>query len=636
MIRGEEVREMFLTAIALAVAAVPEGLPAVVTIALSLGAQRMLRREVLIRKLPAVETLGSVTVICSDKTGTITQNRMVATEIAADEGVQELADVSIGPAGPPTATRMALLGALLCNDAVLDLSGGDEHVGDPTEVALAVASLHAGLAPDAAYQAWPRVAEAPFTSERKRMSTVHEVPDGYREAIGAPYVSMIKGAPDGLVDLASSLWSGEGAVPLTEELRASARETNENLANAGRRVLGVALRPLQEIPDEAEVEGFEDDLTLLGVVTMVDPPREEVPDAVRACRRAGIRPVMITGDHPLTAKRIAADVGIDTRGRVVTGAELNETDDDELLEMVTEVSVYARVSPEHKLRIVTALQEQGEVVAMTGDGVNDAPALRKADIGVAMGITGTDVSKEAGGMVLLDDNFATIVKAVREGRTIYDNIRKFIKYTLTSNTGEIITMLVAPFLGLPLPLTAIQILWINLVTDGLPGLAMSFEPSEKNVMERKPFAPNENIFGRGLGRHILWVGPLMGMVSLLGGLFYYSSANPDDTTWQTMIFTVLTLSQMGHALAVRSERDSLFTQGLRSNKPLLGAVLITFVLQIMVVYWGPLQRVFGTEPLSALELLIAFGLATVVFWAVEVEKLIGRRSREREETPVAA
>jgi Ca2+-transporting ATPase len=239
-------------------------------------------------------------------------------------------------------------------------------------------------------------------------------------------------------------------------------------------------------------------------------------------------------------------------------------------------------------------------------------------------------------MVLLDDNFATIVKAVREGRTIYDNIRKFIKYTLTSNTGEIITMLVAPFLGLPLPLTAIQILWINLVTDGLPGLAMSFEPSEKNVMERKPFAPNENIFGRGLGRHILWVGPLMGMVSLLGGLFYYSSANPDDTTWQTMIFTVLTLSQMGHALAVRSERDSLFTQGLRSNKPLLGAVLITFVLQIMVVYWGPLQRVFGTEPLSALELLIAFGLATVVFWAVEIEKLIGRRSREREETPVAA
>ncbi|MDJ0665173.1 MAG: cation-translocating P-type ATPase [Acidimicrobiia bacterium] len=636
MFRGEEIREMFLTAIALAVAAVPEGLPAVVTIALSLGAQRMLRREVLIRKLPAVETLGSVTVICSDKTGTITQNRMVAAEIAADEGVQELADVSIGADGPPTATRMTLLGALLCNDAVLDLSGSEEHVGDPTEVALAAAALHAGLAPDGIYSSWPRVAEAPFTSERKRMSTVHEVPDAYREVVGAPYVSMIKGAPDGLVDLATLVWAGESAVPLTDELVSSAHETNENLANAGRRVLGVALRPLPELPADEEVEGLEEDLIFVGVVTMVDPPREEVPAAVRACRQAGIRPVMITGDHPLTAKRIAADVGIDTKGRVVTGAELNRADDDELLEMVTEVSVYARVSPEHKLRIVSALQEQGEVVAMTGDGVNDAPALRKADIGVAMGITGTDVSKEAGGMVLLDDNFATIVKAVREGRTIYDNIRKFIKYTMTSNSGEIITMLFAPFLGLPLPLTAIQILWINLVTDGLPGLAMSFEPSEKIVMEREPYSPRENIFGRGMGRHILWVGLLMGFVSLLGGLFYYDSANPDDKTWQTMIFTVLTLSQMGHAMAVRSDRDSLFTQGLRSNKPLLGAVLITFVLQIMVVYWGPLQRVFGTEPLSVLNLLIALGVATVVFWAVEIEKLVGRRAREREEASVSA
>ena len=630
LIRGEELREMFLTAIALAVAAVPEGLPAVVTIALSLGAQRMLRRQVLIRKLPAVETLGSVTVICSDKTGTITQNRMVATELADDEGVRELADVTMAQDGPATATRMALLAALLCNDAVLDLSGGEEHVGDPTEVALAAAALHVGLAPGDIYREWPRLAEAPFTSERKRMSTIHEVPERFRASVGGPYVSMIKGAPDGLVDLATSMWVGDGAVPLTDELRSSTKETNENLANAGRRVLGVALRPLQEIPAEEDVEGLEADLTLLGMMTMVDPPREEVPAAVRACRRAGIRPVMITGDHPLTAKRIAADVGIDTKGRVVTGAELNQIDDDELLEMVGEVSVYARVSPEHKLRIVSALQEQGEVVARTGDGVTDAPALRTADIGVAMGITGTDVSKEAGGMVLLDDNFATIVKAVREGRTIYDNIRKFIKYTLTSNSGEIITMLFAPFLGLPLPLTAIQILWINLVTDGLPGLAMSFEPSEKNVMDREPYAPDENIFGRGMGKHILWVGLLMGVVSLLGGLFYYDSSVADDLRWQTMIFTVLTLSQMGQAMSVRSDRDSLFTLGLRSNKPLLGAVLITFALQMIVIYWGPLQRVFGTEPLSAIELVIALAVASVVFWAVELEKLIRRRRRARE------
>jgi len=596
---------------------------------LSLGAQRMLKRQVLIRKLPAVETLGSVTVICSDKTGTITQNRMVATEIADDHGVREVAGLALDPDGAPTAARMALLCTLLCSDAIVDESGAEEHVGDPTEVALAAAALNAGLSPSVVYQEWPQVGEAPFTSERKRMSTVHEVPERYQAAIGAPYVSMVKGAPDGLVDLAVSTWQGEGAVPFTDELRAGTKDTNSDLANEGRRVLGLALRPLNEIPAEEDVEGLEADLTMLAMMTMVDPPREEVPDAVRACRRAGIRPVMITGDHPLTAKRIAADVGISTNGKVMTGAELNDVDDDELKEVVKEVSVYARVSPEHKLRIVSALQEQGEIVAMTGDGVNDAPALRKADIGVAMGITGTDVSKEAGGMVLLDDNFATIVKAVREGRTIYDNIRKFIKYTMTSNSGEIYTMLLAPFLGLPLPLTAIQILWINLVTDGLPGLAMSFEPSEKNVMEREPFGPNENIFGRGMGRHILWVGLLMGLVTLAGGLLYYDSGNPDDFAWQTMIFTVLTLSQMGHALAVRSERDSLFKLGLLTNKPLLGAVALTFAMQIAVIYWGPLQRVFGTEPLSIVELGIAILIASAVFWAVEAEKLFSRRSDAR-------
>jgi Ca2+-transporting ATPase len=622
LIRGEEVREMFLTSIALAVAAVPEGLPAVVTIALSLGAQRMLKRQVLIRKLPAVETLGSVTVICSDKTGTITQNRMVATEVAADDGVTALAGVHIDPAGALSATRLALLGSLLCNDTVLDATGGDEHIGDPTEIALAVAAVHSGIDAETAAREWRRVAEAPFTSERKRMTTIHEVPDRHQSALGTRWVAMIKGAPDGLIDLAIATWAEAGAIPLTDELRSVVQTTNSDLASEGRRVLGVALRPLEALPADRDIEELECDLTFLGMITMVDPPRAEVPAAVRACRRAGIRPVMITGDHPLTARRIAADVGIDTVGRAVTGAELNEIDDDELAALVAEVSVYARVSPEHKLRIVGALQDQGEVVAMTGDGVNDAPALRKADIGVAMGITGTDVSKEAGGMVLLDDNFATIVKAVREGRTIYDNIRKFIKYTMTSNSGEIYTMLFAPFLGLPLPLTAIQILWVNLVTDGLPGLALSFEPSEPNVMEREPYAPNENIFGRGMGKHILWVGLLMGVVSLMAGLFYYEA---DNVAWQTMIFTVLTLSQMGQAMSVRSDRESLFKLGLRSNQPLLGAVLLTLALQLLVIYWGPLQRVFGTEPLSLLELGVALAAATVVFWVVEIEKFFRRR-----------
>jgi Ca2+-transporting ATPase len=619
LLRGEDLEVMFLTAISLAVAAVPEGLPAVVTIALSLGAQRMLRREVLIRKLPAVETLGSVTVICSDKTGTITQNRMVATEIATHLGVHEMADVAAG--GASGAVRLALLGSALCNDAVLD-DGDDGHVGDPTEVALAVAARRAGLDKLEAERSWPRVSEAPFTSERKRMTTVHEVPGAYRDQIGSKWVAIVKGAPDGLLGLSDRMWLSAGPGDMSDELRESTAEANENLANAGRRVLGVALRPVDEMPTEDDIEQLETGLTFVGLITMVDPPRDEVPAAVKACRRAGIRPVMITGDHPLTARRIADDVGIGSGERVVTGAELNTIDDAGLREIVGNVSIYARVSPEHKLRIVGALQDQGHVVAMTGDGVNDAPALRKADIGVAMGITGTDVSKEAGGMVLLDDNFATIVKAVREGRTIFDNIRKFIKYTMTSNSGEIYTMLLAPFFGLPLPLTAIQILWVNLVTDGLPGLAMSFEPSEANVMDREPFAVDENIFGRGMGRHILWVGLLMGLISLLAGFFYW---NADNDAWQTVIFTVLTLSQMGQAMSVRSDRESLFTLGLRSNTPLLGAVLVTLALQMLVVYWGPLQRVFGTVPLNPLELTISLGVATLVFWAVELEKLIRRR-----------
>ncbi|MGA9596991.1 MAG: cation-translocating P-type ATPase [Acidimicrobiia bacterium] len=624
LLRGENVETMFLTAIALAVAAVPEGLPAVVTIALSLGAQRMLKREVLIRKLPAVETLGSVTVICSDKTGTITQNRMAAAEIVADGGVRSLDDVVVPSTGSPTATSLALLSALLCNDAQLDTSGADQHVGDPTEIAIAAASLRVGMAPADIIAAWPRVAEAPFTSERKRMATVHRVPEEMRDVIGGPLVAMVKGAPDGLIDLSTTTWEGEGPVELTDDRRTSSRTANEDLAAAGRRVLGVAMRPLETMPPLDEIESVEEGLTLLGMITLVDPPRLEVPPAVAACRRAGIRPVMITGDHPLTARRIAADVGIDTDGGVVTGADLNNMDGEELRGLVADVSVYARVAPEHKLRIVEALQDQGEVVAMTGDGVNDAPALRKADIGVAMGITGTDVSKEAGGMVLLDDNFATIVRAVREGRTIYDNIRKFIKYTMTSNSGEIYTMLLAPFFGLPLPLTAIQILWVNLVTDGLPGLAMSFEPSEADVMQREPYAPNENIFGRGMARHILLFGLLMGVVSLLAGTFYFAADNP---AWQTMIFTVLTLSQMGQALAVRSERKSLFTIGLRSNTPLLGAVLVTLALQMLVIYWGPLQHVFGTQPLSMVELAVALAVSSVVFWATELDKLLLRRRR---------
>jgi len=336
---------------------------------------------------------------------------------------------------------------------------------------------------------------------------------------------------------------------------------------------------------------------------------------------------MITGDHPLTAKRIAQDLGISDNDNIMTGIELSKITLVELENIVEDVSVFARVSPEHKLNIVQAMQNKGHIVAMTGDGVNDAPALRRSDIGVAMGITGTDVSKESADMVILDDNFATIVNAVEEGRTIYDNVRKFIKYTLTSNAGEIYVMLFAPFLGMPLPLTALQILWINLVTDGLPGLALSVEQPERNTMQRNPYAPNESVFARGMGTQILWVGLLMGLVALGIGFWGWSTNNP---YWPTMVFTIITLSQMGNALAVRSERESLFQMGLFSNKMLLAAVTLTFVLQMGITYWGPAQTWFGTMPLPPFELAISLGLSTVVFGSVEIEKLIKRRNSSRD------
>jgi Ca2+-transporting ATPase len=426
-----------------------------------------------------------------------------------------------------------------------------------------------------------------------------------------------------MLSITASVWSGDQAVPLDAELRERILAANNDLAQNGQRVLGVAFRPLEELPASADEALLETGMTFIGLVGMIDPPRPEVQEAVETSRTAGIRPVMITGDHPLTALRIAKDLGITTEnGKILTGQELAKMSTDDLENIVEDVAVFARVSPEHKLKIVEALQKRGHIVAMTGDGVNDAPALRRSDIGVAMGITGTDVSKEAADMVLLDDNFATIVKAVSEGRTIYDNIRKFIKYTMTSNVGEIIVMLLAPFFGMPLPLTALQILWINLVTDGLPGLALGVEPPERNTMKRPPYAPGESIFARGMGLHILWVGPLMGLVSLGIGLWGYNTGNP---YWPTMVFTTLTLSQMGNALAVRSSRDSLFQIGLLSNKPMLGAVLLTFVLQLLITYTTLGQNLFGIQALPLPYLLISLLLSTVIFWAVEVEKWFKRR-----------
>jgi Ca2+-transporting ATPase len=400
-------------------------------------------------------------------------------------------------------------------------------------------------------------------------------------------------------------------------------DATEDMAKDGLRVLGLGFKPFSG--SDPEQSQLEQSLIFVGMYGMMDPPRPEAFSAIQTSQKAGIRTMMITGDHPLTAERIAGDLGITNQEGIVTGQELAEMSEDELQRVVSKVNVYARVAPEHKLNIVTALQDQGEIVAMTGDGVNDAPALRKADIGVAMGITGTDVSKEASDMVLLDDNYATIVGAVREGRTIYENIRKFIKYTMTSNAGEVIVMLLAPFFGLPLPLTALQILWINLVTDGLPGLALSIEPTEEDTMRRPPIDPRKGIFSGGLSIYITWVGFLMGAVSLGIGVWGWMTGNP---YWSTMVFTTITLSQMGHALAVRSETRSLFQQGLFSNKAMLGAVVSTLLLQMLITYWAPLQGIFATKPLPPFELVVSLGLSLVVFIAVEIEKLIKRARKQ--------
>jgi Ca2+-transporting ATPase len=402
---------------------------------------------------------------------------------------------------------------------------------------------------------------------------------------------------------------------------------NNQQAEEGMRVLGVAVATTNQVSEQDGQDELEKDMIFVGMVSMMDPARPEVKEAVKLCMEAGIRPVMITGDHPLTAGKIASELGISEDGRIMTGQELEEINDEELRKIVCEVDVYARVSPEHKLKIVKALEDQVEIVAMTGDGVNDAPALNAADIGVAMGITGTDVAKEASDMVLLDDNFATIVAAVEEGRRIYDNIRKFFTYTMTSNAGEIWVMLVAPFLGMPFALRPLQILWVNLVTDGLPGLALSIEPAEKKVMKRPPYPPDENVFGRGMARQILWVGILMGLVSLGVG-YYFWSLDPNGN-WQTIVFTTLTLSQMGNALALRSDRESLFTMGLSSNRSLLNAVLLTFALQLAVIYIPFLQSIFQTKSLSWQELLISLVLSTIVFWAIEIEKWFKRRADRR-------
>ncbi len=652
VLQGEGLKLMFLTAVSLAVAAVPEGLPAVVTIALALGSQRMLKRGALIRKLPAVETLGSVTVICSDKTGTLTENRMtvnvldvvgrrlnLTSVLARDSYDLDLSQQQPGLLQEQPQLAWLLMGSALCNDACLEADRENPQlfhvVGEPTEGALLTAAASLGLRKAELEHQFSRVGEIPFDAQRRRMTTLHQVPgdrhswppllttlwEWHQNLGGMPYLAFTKGAVDSLLEICTEVWVNNQAEPLTEIWQNWIQDTNDELASQGSRVLGLAFCPhLSSHINEGTI--LEQNLIFVGLMGMSDPIRLEVKEAVQTCITAGIRPVMITGDHPLTARNIARELGMTVDGHILTGQELSRLSGEELSERVLDTSVYARVTPKQKLRIVQAWQQQGQIVAMTGDGVNDAPALKKADIGIAMGISGTDVAKEAADMALLDDNFATIVAAVREGRIIYDNIRKFIFYMFSSNSGEIWVMLLGFFIGMPLPLLPLQILWINLMTDGLPALALGVEPAEKHIMHRSPYPPTDNIFSRGLGWRIIWVGILMGTVSLGTGYWYRQQSNP---AWQTMIFSILTLAQMGNALAIRSERYSLWKIGLFSNLFLLLAVALTLGLQVAIIYLPLGQTLFHTTALSLGDLVLCLLLSTIVFWAVEGEKWRLRR-----------
>ena len=590
--------EIFMTAVSLAVSAIPEGLPAIVTIVLSIGVQRMVKRGALIRRLPAVETLGGASVICSDKTGTLTQNRMTLTKAYVD-GMTETEAVSAQ--NSDEIRKLLTYGTLCCDGSVVFNGDEEQHIGDPTETAIVLAAHKNGLAKDALNEKYPRLAELPFDSDRKLMSTVNSI-DG-------KYVVIVKGAFD---MMATRCISGniEAAKKMTEQMSEDAL-----------RVLAIAYKEIDTLPETPTSDELESGLIFMGLVGMIDPPRPEAKDAVAVCRRAGIKPVMITGDHVVTASAIARELGILSEGdRAITGAELDAMNDTELDESVENISVYARVSPENKIRIVKAWQRKGQVVSMTGDGVNDAPALKAADIGCAMGITGTDVAKGAADMTLTDDNFATIVEAVREGRGIYANIKKVVGFLLGTNIGEVITVFVAMLLWHKTPLLSMQLLWINLVTDSLPAIALGMEAVEPGVMDKKPKPKNEGIFAHGLGIRVVLQGCMFALLTLVG---FYLGEKMGGTLahGQTMAFMVLALSQVVQAFNMRSER-SLFKIGAFSNGKLNLAALAS-VLLVALVLFTPARVAFGLEILSWQLYLIALGLIFVPLVVMEISKLLG-------------
>lgn len=620
ILQGRPLYHMVLAGVSLAVAAIPEGLPAIVTVALSLGVQRMIKRKAIVRKLSSVETLGSASVICSDKTGTMTENQMTVKKLYLNgeflhltgEGYQINGEILNGDqtvdGDHPNLDAMLRYG-ILCNQANLKLQDGQYTIdGDPVDGALLVAARKFGLN-EAIKAEYRLVKEFPFDSERKRMSVVVEDEKSRRFLI-------VKGAPDVLLPRSSFHLTKDGRKVLDLTGKDKFNQAIERMASDALRIIGIGVRPLRkdELLDDAAF--LETEITFIGLYGMIDPPRKEVKPAILACRQAGIKTVMITGDHANTATAIAKELELlPESGRAVSGSELNQMTQHELEKQIEEIYVFARVTPEHKLRIVKAFQSRGHVVAMTGDGVNDAPSIKAADIGISMGISGTDVTKEASSLVLMDDNFATIKAAIDEGRNIYENIRKFIRYLLASNVGEILVMLFAVMLKMPLPLVPVQILWVNLVTDGLPAMALGMDTSEEDVMKRKPRNPREGVFARGLGYKIVSRGILIGLVSLIAFLFAYHN-DPDNLTYaRTMTFTTLVMAQLIHVFECRSEK-SIFARNPFENKYLLFAVLSSVLLLLIVVYWPPLQPIFHTTALGVLDWLIVLILSllpTILF-----------------------
>ena len=629
VLRGGKFLDVFITAVSLAVAAIPEGLPAVVTIALALGVQRMVKRHALIRKLPSVETLGSATVICSDKTGTLTKNEMTVQAIYCGGKLFEVSGVGYKtegniwfegrPAEAATSPDLekTMQGGVLCNGA--ELSEG-EITGDPTEGSILVAAAKIGLFKDKLENEYSFVEEIPFDPERKKMTIIRKH--------NGKYLAFIKGAPDLLLfDCLSRIEDGQ-IVRLDDDKKQAILKINSELAGRALRVLAVAYREMEGLPEKMQAETIEKDLTFLGLVGMIDPLREEARVAVNECKTAGIKTVMITGDHKNTAVAIARKLGIFGEGSLaLAGEELDKIENSRLLEMVGNIPVYARVSPEHKLRIVRALRHQGEIVAMTGDGVNDAPAVKEADIGIAMGITGTDVTKEVSDMVITDDNFASIVAAVEEGRGVYDNIKKFIHYLLSCNAGEIMVMFVSSLIGWPVPLMPIQILWVNLVTDGLPALALGVDPVDPDIMKKPPRPPAEKVITSRRAWLMLGQGSFIAFCSLLAFAYILYIEKSDLTRARTAAFIVLSCSQLFHSFNCRSFHQSIFKIGFFSNMNLIAANGISVLLQMVVVYVPFLQVIFKTEPLGLYDWFLVIIISSFPLWAMELLKMIDKKVR---------